>query len=90
MLQSQSGPEAKDLSTRLAKSATTGILASILGGIMYLVLSSFQSYESVELGWGGYMSVDFGVAWVFGSMIAAFALGFLWSFFWSESSDNKP
>ena len=73
----------------LPKSLGVGILTAIIGGLAYLLFSFVQSFESVALGMGGFISIEFGISWLIGSMVAGFVVGFLWSLSWSRISGDR-
>lgn len=62
---------------RFLKSLIIGTAAAVVSGMVFLLISS-SSYQ--ELGWGSFVAVEIAVGpWLLLAMLAAFALGFVWT-----------
>ena len=73
----------------LPRNLRDGILAAVIGGLAYLLFSSVQSFKSVELGWGGFISMEFDIRWLVASIVGGFAIGILWSLLWTRISGEQ-
>jgi Na+/proline symporter len=73
----------------LPKNPRTGILFAAIGGLAYLLFSSVQSFTYVDLGMGGFISTEFDIRWLVGSIVGCFFIGILWSLLWTRISGEQ-
>jgi NhaP-type Na+/H+ or K+/H+ antiporter len=65
------------------------IAGAIIGGIAYILFSVAQSFTSVDLGFAGEVSIQFGLGQLLISIAAGFGLGFLLSLAWARIARDE-